>query len=616
MYSLIPLTGGLILLWRGGEDAVVPELLLGAVVLAGLWTTRKAGAASDLAGWVLRAWFLFLAVQTAFLSSYFHRSFLVLYPWWMGFGTYLAARGLLRRAPDRLRAVELSLDVLGGALFLSCAFGLYVLWGEGNWHKELTGTFYWKNQMAIAIAVLFLPFVARIRGLGTRVAVATYVFLAGFFLICLLLARSAGALGALALGVLYLGWRTWKLRRMETRFIPHVLGAGAILLAAAAVLKPGWTVALSNQLQQVFSGGYSVTGRLVYWDAAVKIGLRFPAFGAGLGNYRYLYPQFQPQLGYYSDNPHNLPLQLFAETGMVGLILFAVFLVLFARGRLRSAPESGRAGWMTLSIEAAWVAALFHACVDFDWTFGFLVLLFFLLMAWMEEVPAPGAPAPAGTKWGAPMGLLVAGVTAALWLGMTAEGVSRFWQAKARPLLYKGDSAGEPLARKAIQAFPLAAEPIRELAQYEYAARDSRCADRAERAVRLNPNDSMAHNILGNCLLLRGEWEGAQRELERGLQLDPWNMPTYYRDVARFYLSPSPATDWDKAEKMVDRALQLYPYATPREVYDAVLTWRDLHMNLVLAQLHTLKAGFCAGRNDAECVKLHQEGALALNRPE
>ncbi|WP_443644992.1 O-antigen ligase family protein [Candidatus Ponderosibacter sp. Uisw_141_02] len=68
-----------------------------------------------------------------------------------------------------------------------------------------------------------------------------------------------------------------------------------------------------------------------YYDAMAPAWLifeKFPTLGIGAGNFRYLCAELiQPGLGYHCHNhPHNFYLQILSETGLLGLILAAIFI--------------------------------------------------------------------------------------------------------------------------------------------------------------------------------------------------------------------------------------------------------------------------------------------------
>jgi O-antigen ligase len=76
------------------------------------------------------------------------------------------------------------------------------------------------------------------------------------------------------------------------------------------------------------SQDYSTAERLAHWIAGLHMFLDHPVFGVGIGNYADAYPQyfitiFKDPLGH----AHNYYINIAAETGLIGLIAFILFLL-------------------------------------------------------------------------------------------------------------------------------------------------------------------------------------------------------------------------------------------------------------------------------------------------
>lgn len=73
-------------------------------------------------------------------------------------------------------------------------------------------------------------------------------------------------------------------------------------------------------------------GRFLVWMASFKIFSDFPIFGSGLGTFSSILPSYQPlDIEYRFDHAHNDYLQLLVETGIIGAIIFLLFMLLFFR---------------------------------------------------------------------------------------------------------------------------------------------------------------------------------------------------------------------------------------------------------------------------------------------
>jgi O-antigen ligase len=94
----------------------------------------------------------------------------------------------------------------------------------------------------------------------------------------------------------------------------------------------------------------SVFERLLLWRNTVKMIEENPVTGAGIGNwkillykygiYRHRFYQFGPGLHY--EHPHNDYLLMMAECGLVGILLFILFLVFQFREWAGNNPEAAR----------------------------------------------------------------------------------------------------------------------------------------------------------------------------------------------------------------------------------------------------------------------------------
>lgn len=84
----------------------------------------------------------------------------------------------------------------------------------------------------------------------------------------------------------------------------------------------------------------SVITRFTYWIEGAQIGLEYPIFGVGIGNYANttkklvfspLASKAQKTVDTNAQNPHNIFISLFVESGLVGLISFIIILSIFLK---------------------------------------------------------------------------------------------------------------------------------------------------------------------------------------------------------------------------------------------------------------------------------------------
>jgi O-antigen ligase len=97
-------------------------------------------------------------------------------------------------------------------------------------------------------------------------------------------------------------------------------------------------------IDRLFSGAASVTDRIGLWGAAWSIAMNQPFFGVGWGAFAGQYFDFIAEpgatapLGIY-NNAHNVLIQLFVETGLIGIAFFLAPLVAWATTVLRVRPN-------------------------------------------------------------------------------------------------------------------------------------------------------------------------------------------------------------------------------------------------------------------------------------
>lgn len=130
---------------------------------------------------------------------------------------------------------------------------------------------------------------------------------------------------------------------------------------------------------------YAFLGRLAIWQAAGGMIADHWVLGVGVGRFAELFPAYQVT-DYYTRYPHNLLLEVFAETGVVGLLALLAFL---AAG-FRAALPALRMRRVTVGAGAFVAAALlvFHAMLDIDWRAPANPILLTILLASARE---PGA---------------------------------------------------------------------------------------------------------------------------------------------------------------------------------------------------------------------------------
>jgi putative inorganic carbon (HCO3(-)) transporter len=168
-----------------------------------------------------------------------------------------------------------------------------------------------------------------------------------------------------------------------------LLGAVAMLIAFALVLRPAFKWALFFGVALALACGLTFLGlwpgwdgtigglvpgrpeavldRLIIWGVVLDVARENPFFGVGLGNFRDAFfarePWLHVNLAYPSLHAHNTYLELLADTGLVGLSCYLGFLVLVAH-RLVATWRADAGGVLTLAAIGSLAAYTVFAMVD------------------------------------------------------------------------------------------------------------------------------------------------------------------------------------------------------------------------------------------------------------
>jgi O-antigen ligase len=153
--------------------------------------------------------------------------------------------------------------------------------------------------------------------------------------------------------VLALSARRWRGR--------IALAAGAVLVLVVLVVLPRYRGGDAGAADIVHSQRYVREG---FWTAALHAASDHP-FGVGVGNFPFYYPLYAPLAGRYEyqvglADAHNVFLDVAAETGIAGLVLFVGFFAALFYAGIRYAVAAGRrmAGGAMPNIAIALTASL------------------------------------------------------------------------------------------------------------------------------------------------------------------------------------------------------------------------------------------------------------------
>lgn len=209
---------------------------------------------------------------------------------------------------------KISMAVIGVSLgLLGLKFGLFgVLRGGVHFTRGVGGMIGDNNDFALALnmSLPFLVFLAT--SLDSRWVRWAAGVMIPLTVLTILFTQSRGGFLALAAVTLYL------VLRSKQRFVAVAVVALVALVGSQFVPESFYERIGSIVNYQEDS---SAMGRLNAWQASVHMANDYPVFGVGLDNFMYLFR-------YYAPDPeqarvaHNTYLQILAEAGYVGLLLY------------------------------------------------------------------------------------------------------------------------------------------------------------------------------------------------------------------------------------------------------------------------------------------------------
>jgi O-antigen ligase len=361
---------------------------------------------------------------------------------------------------------------------------------------------------------------------------------------------TAGSLIALliaAWGMLRLEERTvWSAERTQLvwRGLAAMAAIFALLLAggiAGAEGGPGgwadraWEKFSETSKDEVSDPARIVSSnsgnRWVWWEEAAGTWWDRPLLGWGAGSFAVTHKMYRRiELGVVQ--PHNMPLQFLAETGIVGMLLVSGaigFLLFSALDRIRAMAD-GRERDVAVAMFAGALAWLAHGIVDWDWdipgvTVPALALLGLLVATpWGPRTVSPATHSATGTR-GAALALacVVAGVLiVSAGLPMVADEKASSAQAVSTNAdgAELEDAAAE--ADLAARLDPTAVRPL--LAAAAIAEGRDRLLDARGfllDAVERQPYSTVAWQRLLQLAFKTADRSGARAAARRLLELDP-----------------------------------------------------------------------------------------------
>lgn len=350
---------------------LVGAILFGLVQIIPFGTRETAGVTAisrtisfdphqtQLAVWHFAALLIYFAAMLAFVDSSKRLKFLAIFITIFGFvfAFFAVLQNLLD--PGRIYGIYERPSIQ--------PFGSFV-----NKHNFAA---YIEMCAAIPLGLLFVGAIEREK----RLLYLTAILLMG---VALVMSGSRGGLVALVAELIFLAVVATKTSTSGGLFLKVGLAAALVGAIVFGTILIGGDSTLTR-IAETAQSKDPTSSRLQIWATTVEIIRQNPLFGAGWGAYGIAYTQFDPLNGRERvEQAHNDYLQIFADAGIVGAVLGALFVFwLFREGwrRIQSADNYRRG--VAAGALAGCFAILIHSIFDFVLHTTAISLLFLLLAA-------------------------------------------------------------------------------------------------------------------------------------------------------------------------------------------------------------------------------------------
>lgn len=317
------------------------------------------------------------------------------------------------------------------------------------------------------------------------------------------------------------------------------------------------------RLETLSTNDSSATSRLEFWRASLAMTNANAVFGVGPGKFSVHFPQYQREFYFYSDSPHNTFLELAAEVGWLGALLFLCAIVALAR----DIQKGWNGGSLQRSALLGVVSGCLFACIEVSYQFATLWTTLAFLAAMMRR------PTPEEAQSSSPLRLVGGGV-ALVGLGLLVP-LQRDRELSLRLLDPK---AAFELSEPVASSLPI--WPAPSLAALEQGLDSSQPSVAlhpiVERILSLDPHDAGAYQLVGDFFLRERRLGEARSAFERSVKLDPFNRPVLYYNLLSI---ASQTGDTALKQRVTDAALARFA------PLDQLKTAHEAHRALVSAQL-------------------------------
>lgn len=332
--------------------------------------------------------FLWLLIQSSLIVSN-SRDALNGYVFWLSLAALFCACHSLGR--QGILHLFWALALIG---FAEAAYGLWqvvsgnekVLWKAKEAHiGYVTGTFLNRNhfagllEMTLGIQVgLFL------RTCHKRLTLQS-VFLTVLLTVTLIaLVKSGSRSGMASLVLSFLICLPFLWRRASSAVLLFIY-MFVICLAGGVVW--GWET-LSSRMSELPEQIHTLEGRILGWKAMLPMLQDHLWTGIGLGNFKWIFPAYQPaELIYGWDHVHNDYLEIALETGLPAFVLILFFFGSLFRNIVTELSQKDMSSFaLSFGALSGLAAIAIHGLTDFNFAIPSNLLIFILILGLTQRL--------------------------------------------------------------------------------------------------------------------------------------------------------------------------------------------------------------------------------------
>ena len=198
-----------------------------------------------------------------------------------------------------------------------------------------------------------------------------FAFAALFSMAGILFAQSEGAIVGVAAGLAFLALMTERTR------LPALLGGSILGIVLLAI-----PVTRATLIEKVTLADWSGRVRTQMWGETWNMLKEHAVFGAGLSGYPIVFDKYH--LARYIEifqYPHDILLDFWVETGLAGVIVFALLIWRYMTSLRAVSRRDPRLHAWTVMLAGSMIALLVHGLVDVPYFKNDLAMLLWLLLA-------------------------------------------------------------------------------------------------------------------------------------------------------------------------------------------------------------------------------------------